>query len=113
MQTSVKLVAHAASSAIISATYNGSPGAVKVSMAATTSGDSTRRVSAIIFSRIQDSFTTQADSRGSPVKIIQALYMAAVTLCLAGVALANDLQTVGDSDSLGFSARRLEHITGS
>ena len=37
--------------------------------------------------------------------------MAALTLCLAGVALADDLQTVGDSDSLGFSARRLERIT--
>jgi hypothetical protein len=32
--------------------------------------------------------------------------MAALTLCLAGVALADDLQTVGNSDSLGFSARR-------
>ena len=37
--------------------------------------------------------------------------MAALTVCLAGVALADDLQTVGDSDSLGFSARRLERIT--
>ena len=37
--------------------------------------------------------------------------MAALTLCLAGVALADDLQSVGDSDSLGFSARRLERIT--
>jgi hypothetical protein len=36
--------------------------------------------------------------------------MAALTLCLAGVAPADDLQTVGNSDSLGFSARRLEHI---
>jgi hypothetical protein len=33
--------------------------------------------------------------------------MAALMLCLAGVALADDLQTVGNSDSLGFSARRL------
>jgi hypothetical protein len=45
------------------------------------------------------------------MKIIQASCMAALTLCLAGVALADDLQTVGNSDSLGFSARRLEHIT--
>jgi len=45
------------------------------------------------------------------MKIIQASCMAALTLCLAGVALADDLQTVGDSDSLGFSARRLERIT--
>jgi len=37
--------------------------------------------------------------------------MAALTLCLASVALADELQTVGDSDSLGFSARRLERIT--
>jgi len=37
--------------------------------------------------------------------------MAALTLCLAGVALADDLQTVGDSDSLGFSARRLARMT--
>jgi len=49
--------------------------------------------------------------KGSPMKIIQASCMAALTLCLAGVALADDLQTVGDSDSLGFSARRLERIT--
>jgi hypothetical protein len=49
--------------------------------------------------------------KGSPVKIIQASCMAALTLCLAGVALADDLQTVGDSDSLRFSARRLERIT--
>jgi len=37
--------------------------------------------------------------------------LAALTLCLAGVALADDLQTVGDPDSLGFSARRLERMT--
>jgi CubicO group peptidase (beta-lactamase class C family) len=47
----------------------------------------------------------------SPVKIIRASCMVALTLCLAGVALADDLQTVGDSDSLGFSARRLERMT--
>ena len=49
--------------------------------------------------------------KGSPVKIIRASCMAALTLCLAGVAFADDLQTVGDSDSLGFSARRLERMT--
>jgi CubicO group peptidase (beta-lactamase class C family) len=49
--------------------------------------------------------------KGSPMKTIQASCMAALTLCLASVALADDLQTVGDSDSLGFSARRLERIT--
>jgi CubicO group peptidase (beta-lactamase class C family) len=37
--------------------------------------------------------------------------LAALTLCLADAALADDLQTVGDPDSLGFSARRLERIT--
>ena len=37
--------------------------------------------------------------------------MAALTLCLAGAALADDLQTVGDPDSLGFSAKRLARIT--
>jgi len=37
--------------------------------------------------------------------------LAALTLCLAGAALADDLQTVGDPDSLGFSARRLERMT--
>ena len=37
--------------------------------------------------------------------------VAALTLCLAGVALADDLQTVGDSDRLGFSARRLARMT--
>src|SRR5450755_4232673 len=36
---------------------------------------------------------------------------ALITLCLAGAALADDLQTVGDPDSFGFSARRLERIT--
>jgi CubicO group peptidase (beta-lactamase class C family) len=49
--------------------------------------------------------------KGSPMKIIQASCMAALTLCLAGVALADDLQTVGDPDSLGFSARRLARMT--
>ena len=34
-----------------------------------------------------------------------------LTLCLAGAALADDLQTVGDPDSLGFSARRLARMT--
>ena len=37
--------------------------------------------------------------------------LAALTLCLACVAFADDLQAVGDPDSLGFSARRLAHIT--
>src|SRR4051812_31995890 len=39
--------------------------------------------------------------------------LAALTLCLAGVALADadDLQIVGDPDSLGFSAKRLARIT--
>jgi CubicO group peptidase (beta-lactamase class C family) len=49
--------------------------------------------------------------KGSPMKIVQASCMVALTLCLAGVALADDLQTVGDPESLGFSARRLERIT--
>jgi len=37
--------------------------------------------------------------------------LAGLTLCLAGAALADDLQTVGDPDSLGFSARRLARMT--
>jgi CubicO group peptidase (beta-lactamase class C family) len=37
--------------------------------------------------------------------------LAALTLCLAGAALADDLRTVGDPDSLGFSARRLARMT--
>ena len=37
--------------------------------------------------------------------------LATLTLCLAGAALADDLQTVGDPDSLGFSAKRLARIT--
>ena len=45
------------------------------------------------------------------MKIIRASCVAALTLCLAGAALAGDLQTVGDPDSLGFSARRLARIT--
>src|SRR5439155_17254433 len=49
--------------------------------------------------------------KNSPMKIIQASCMAAFTLCLAGAALADDLQTVGDPDSLGFSARRLARMT--
>src|SRR5450631_3414831 len=48
---------------------------------------------------------------GLTMKIIQASCMAALTLCLAGVALADELQTVGDLDSLGFSARRLARMT--
>jgi CubicO group peptidase (beta-lactamase class C family) len=45
------------------------------------------------------------------MKIIRASCIAALTLCLAGAALADDLQTVGDPDSLGFSARRLARMT--
>ncbi|MBN8990340.1 MAG: serine hydrolase [Rhizobiales bacterium] len=37
--------------------------------------------------------------------------MAALALCLAGAALADDLQTVGDPDVTGFSARRLARMT--
>jgi CubicO group peptidase (beta-lactamase class C family) len=37
--------------------------------------------------------------------------LAALTLCPAGAALADDLQTVGDPDILGFSARRLARMT--
>ena len=37
--------------------------------------------------------------------------LAALTLCLAGVARASDLQTVGDPDNTGFSAKRLARIT--
>jgi len=45
------------------------------------------------------------------VKIIHASCMAALVLCLTGAALADDLQTVSDPDSLGFSARRLARMT--
>jgi CubicO group peptidase (beta-lactamase class C family) len=37
--------------------------------------------------------------------------LTALAVCLAGVALADDLQSVGDPDSLGFSARRLARMT--
>lgn len=43
------------------------------------------------------------------MKLIQSC-VAALMLCL-GVAHADDLQTVGDPDSLGFSARRLARMT--
>lgn len=43
--------------------------------------------------------------------LIQASRMAALMLCLGGMAHADDLQTVGDPDSLGFSARRLARMT--
>jgi CubicO group peptidase (beta-lactamase class C family) len=43
--------------------------------------------------------------------IVQASYIAALTLWLAGAALADDLQTVSDPESLGFSARRLDRMT--
>lgn len=45
------------------------------------------------------------------MKLIQASCLAALMLCLGGVAHAEDLQTVGDPDSLGFSARRLARMT--
>jgi CubicO group peptidase (beta-lactamase class C family) len=45
------------------------------------------------------------------MKIIGATCMIALTLCLTGVALADDLQTVGAPESLGFSGPRLECIT--
>jgi len=45
------------------------------------------------------------------MKIVQASCMVALALCLAGVALADDLQTVGDPDITGFSAQRLARMT--
>jgi len=45
------------------------------------------------------------------MKIIQASCMVALAFCLAGAALADDLQTVGDPDITGFSARRLARMT--
>ncbi|WP_035970880.1 serine hydrolase [Bradyrhizobium sp. WSM3983] len=45
------------------------------------------------------------------MKLIQASCLAALMLCLGGVAHADDLQTVGDPDGLGFSARRLARMT--
>jgi CubicO group peptidase (beta-lactamase class C family) len=45
------------------------------------------------------------------MKIIQASCMAVLALCLSGAALADDLQTVGDPDITGFSARRLARMT--
>ena len=56
-------------------------------------------------------FPVRDHLKGSPMKIIRASCVAALMLGLAGVAFADDLRTVGDSDSLGFSARRLERIT--
>lgn len=44
------------------------------------------------------------------MKLIQSC-VAALMFCLGGVAHADDLQTVGDPDSLGFSARRLARMT--
>lgn len=46
-----------------------------------------------------------------PMKLIQASCLAALMLCLGGGAHAEDLQTVGDPDVLGFSARRLARMT--
>src|SRR5438876_1317197 len=48
--------------------------------------------------------------KSSPMKIIQASCRAALALCLAGAALADDLQTVGDRYSLGFSAGGLPRM---
>jgi CubicO group peptidase (beta-lactamase class C family) len=47
----------------------------------------------------------------STFMLIQASCLVAPTLWPAGVALADDLQAVGDPDSLGFSARRLARMT--
>lgn len=52
-----------------------------------------------------------ASSEGLPMKLIQAACLAALMLCLGRVAHADDLQTVGDPDSVGFSARRLARMT--
>src|SRR4051794_12303050 len=54
---------------------------------------------------------TRTRSKGTRMKSIQASCMAALALCLAGTALADDLQTVGDPDITGFSARRLARMT--
>jgi len=43
--------------------------------------------------------------------VVSLTALAALVLNLAGAALADDLQTAGDPDSLGFSARRLARIT--
>jgi hypothetical protein len=67
-----------------------------------------------VLSRVQalrSDYPGLGSSEGHPGEIIQSSCMAALTLYLAGVALADDLQTVGNSDSLGFSAWRLEQIT--
>lgn len=45
------------------------------------------------------------------MKLIQASCLAVLMLCLGGVAHADDLQAVGDPDSVGFSARRLARMT--
>ena len=64
-QTSTRLAAQAASSAIVSAACTLSPDVLKlVSMTAKTSGDSSLGVSGFIFQAIQDSFTTQAARSG-------------------------------------------------
>jgi CubicO group peptidase (beta-lactamase class C family) len=49
--------------------------------------------------------------RNLVLAISAAAAVAALTLCLAGAALADDLQTVGDPDITGFSASRLERMT--
>ncbi|WP_166297994.1 serine hydrolase domain-containing protein [Bradyrhizobium sp. 2S1] len=43
--------------------------------------------------------------------VVLLAVLAALTLCPAGAALADDLQTVGDPGALGFSARRLARMT--
>jgi CubicO group peptidase (beta-lactamase class C family) len=45
------------------------------------------------------------------MKIVGATHIIALALCLASAAMADDLTTVGDPTSLGFSARRLEGVT--
>jgi CubicO group peptidase (beta-lactamase class C family) len=50
-------------------------------------------------------------AKGSAMKIIQALSMPVLAFCLSGAALASDLQTAGDPDITGFSARRLARMT--
>ena len=45
------------------------------------------------------------------MKVIRATCTIVLMFCLAGVAFADDLTTVGDPKSLGFSAPRLERIT--
>ena len=50
-------------------------------------------------------------SEGLPDEDYPGIMHGGAHACLTGVVLADDLHTVGDSDSLGFSARRLARIT--